>query len=85
MQQFINNVNPFSRKLVVANPEMLRDATNLFRPKYTTKIDRDIGNAISKFDGWYDKVKQKLREDRLDDLFAEIEVSSLPAISTDFG
>lgn len=60
---------------VMANSEMLRDATNLFRPKYTVKIARDIGNAISRFDGWYDRTKQKLRGDRLDELFDEIEVS----------
>lgn len=41
-----------------------------------------MGTAITKFDGWYDKVKQKLRADRLDDLFDQIEVSSVPAIQT---
>lgn len=60
---------------MVANSEMLRDASNLFRPKYTMRIGRDIGNVISKFDGWYDKVKQKVRGNRLDDLFDQIEVS----------
>lgn len=61
--------------LVVANSEMYRDATNLFRVRFTPTKDYDFTKAFDMFDNWYKIVSEKLRNDRLADTFHEIEVS----------
>lgn len=60
---------------MVANTDMYRDATNLFQPKYLKKVERDIANAIGKFDSWYAVIKRKLLADNLNELFIQIEVN----------
>lgn len=59
-------------KLVLANIEMLRDATNLFHLKYAKRIVHHWSNAIKKFDHWYDRVKDKLLSENLNDFAAEV-------------
>lgn len=60
---------------VVANSEMYRDATNLFRAKFTVTTDYDFTKAFEMFDNWYVGVQQKLYTNQIVETFHEIEVS----------
>lgn len=59
---------------VVANTEMYRDAFNLFRPKFSVKLEYDFSKAFIMFDAWYENVKQKLHSDKIVETFDQIEV-----------
>lgn len=63
--------------VVVANAEMYRDATNLFRVKFTLTMDYDFTKAFEMFDNWYKSVDEKLRSDRISDTYQELEVSTI--------
>ncbi|XP_055320364.1 uncharacterized protein LOC129577415 [Sitodiplosis mosellana] len=59
--------------IVVANSEMYRDTTNLFRVKFTVTMDYDFSKAFEMFDSWYKSVDEKLRTDRISEIYHEIE------------
>lgn len=61
---------------VVANFEMYRDATNLFRAKFAVTTDYDFTKAFEMFDNWYVGVQQKLHTNQIVETFHEIEVSN---------
>lgn len=63
--------------VVVANSEMYRDATNLFRVKFTLTMDYDFTKAFEMFDNWYKSVDEKLRTDRISETYQELEVSAI--------
>lgn len=60
---------------VVANSEMYRDATNLFRVRFTLTRDYDFSKAFGLFDNWYKTVDEQLHTDRIEETYHELEVS----------
>lgn len=56
---------------------MYRDASNLFRVKFTATLDYDFTKAFGTFDAWYAGVQEKLKTDRIDETFQEMEVSNI--------
>lgn len=56
---------------------MYRDASNLFRVKFTMTLDYDFSKAFDMFDAWHSGVQEKLKTDRIVETFQEIEVGSL--------
>lgn len=53
---------------------MYRDAPNLFRVKFTATMDYDFSKAFEMFDDWYKNVDEKLRSDRISEIYHELEV-----------
>lgn len=60
--------------IVVANTAMYRDATNLFRARFSLEMKTDFGKAFSMFDAWYDSVKKRLHADGITEMFNRMEV-----------
>lgn len=56
---------------------MYRDATNLFRVRFTLTMDYDFTKAFELFDNWYKSVDEKLRMDRISETYQELEVSKI--------
>lgn len=54
---------------------MYDDATNLFRAKFTVKMDYDFTKAFEMFESWYSSVKEKLHSDQIHEIYQQIEVS----------
>lgn len=54
---------------------MLIGTPNLYRVRFTTKIDFDFSKAFNMFDDWYDTVKYKIKNDGLIETFHKMEVS----------
>lgn len=61
---------------VVANSEMYRDATNLYRFKFTRVMDYDFSKAFDLFDQWYAGVQEKLKNDQIADISQKIQVNA---------
>lgn len=56
---------------------MYRDATNLYRFKFTKVLDYDFSKAFDLFDQWYAGVQEKLQNDHIEEIFQEIQVNSV--------
>lgn len=54
---------------------MYRDATNLYRLKFTAKLQYDFTKAIHLFDEWYAGIQEKLKNDGMMKTFEAIQVS----------
>lgn len=55
---------------------MYSDAPNLFRVKFTLKLECDFAKSFIMFDDWYENVRQKLQNDHLIETFHQMEVSN---------
>lgn len=55
---------------------MYRDTPNLFRVKFQIELDYDFVKAFNLFDDWYETAKQKIKTDRLLEIYHQMEVSS---------
>lgn len=56
---------------------MYRDATNLYRFKFTRVLDYDFSKAFDLFDQWYANVQEKLKNDRIEEISHKIQVNAI--------
>lgn len=60
--------------IVVANTAMYDDAANLFRTKFTVKMDYDFTKSFEMLESWYSSVRNKLQSDQIHEIFEQMEV-----------
>lgn len=68
----INKNNPIQYILVVSNIEMLRDADNLFKPKFVKRTIQYTSDTTNVFKTWYESVKRSLINENLIEFRTEI-------------